>query len=292
MLIEKLMIGTVQLGLEYGINNNSGMPNLADSFEILRHAESRHIKALDTAISYGKSHEVIGKYCQSADNFRVYSKFSLANGEANASLKRATQELKMAQIECFSFHSFADYADSPKNTASTLKESGLTKKVGVSVYTDEELAEVVDATALDVIQVPFNLLDCSMKKRNLLAEAKDNGKTIHVRSVFLQGLFFQNLADMPAYLTPLSQSLKRVNEIAKEMGLSIHQLCLLFPLRMKNIDAVIVGVETLEQLKKNIEIVDSLEPIDEIFEDIYNIEIENPRLLNPVNWVALQAATP
>ena len=60
ILNNKLILGTVQMGLPYGINNSTGKVSLEDSLEILDYAFENGIKTLDTAEAYGNAHEVIG----------------------------------------------------------------------------------------------------------------------------------------------------------------------------------------------------------------------------------------
>ena len=62
MIMNKLMLGTAQLGLNYGINNIYGQPSLDNSLNILEKANNLGIKYLDTAESYGNAHSLINKY--------------------------------------------------------------------------------------------------------------------------------------------------------------------------------------------------------------------------------------
>ena len=59
--ISELSLGTVQLGVSYGINNQSGKPDRTQAFGILDTALTNGISALDTAAAYGDSEQVIGK---------------------------------------------------------------------------------------------------------------------------------------------------------------------------------------------------------------------------------------
>ena len=70
--ISKLAIGTAQFGSDYGISNESGMVPLAKIEEILKTAESRNIKTIDTAISYGEAEKSLGMI--GVDNFNVITK--------------------------------------------------------------------------------------------------------------------------------------------------------------------------------------------------------------------------
>ena len=60
----KLILGTVQFGLDYGINNKSGIPSSNIIKQILDYAMSNGIEILDTAEAYGISQQRIGQYHQ------------------------------------------------------------------------------------------------------------------------------------------------------------------------------------------------------------------------------------
>ena len=62
MTFSKILLGTAQLGLNYGINNKDGKPSVESSIEILSAAYDNNIRFLDTAEAYGDAHEVIGNF--------------------------------------------------------------------------------------------------------------------------------------------------------------------------------------------------------------------------------------
>ena len=53
--ISQFSLGTVQLGMDYGINNGQGKPNQEQSIEILNTAFRLGVNCLDTSIGYGDS---------------------------------------------------------------------------------------------------------------------------------------------------------------------------------------------------------------------------------------------
>ena len=55
------MLGTVQLGLPYGIANRTGQPSYEEARAILVCAFEGDVNCLDTAAIYGTSEEVIGR---------------------------------------------------------------------------------------------------------------------------------------------------------------------------------------------------------------------------------------
>ena len=93
-MIDKLVLGTVQFGLNYGINNSVGLPTLDKVYSILNQAYG-HVLSLDTASGYGVSEERIGKYHTEYPNnvFDVNTKFSKGKikdplGEVIAAMNR------------------------------------------------------------------------------------------------------------------------------------------------------------------------------------------------------------
>ena len=77
MNYSKLMLGTVQFGMDYGIANTSGKPDAATVKQILFEAFENGVNALDTAPEYGDSEEVIGKTMAElklSDKFKIVTK--------------------------------------------------------------------------------------------------------------------------------------------------------------------------------------------------------------------------
>ena len=59
------VLGTVQLGLPYGIANVAGKPDREQAFAILSAAVTAGVSTLDTAHAYGTSEDVIGDWLRS-----------------------------------------------------------------------------------------------------------------------------------------------------------------------------------------------------------------------------------
>src|SRR5690606_37216178 len=63
--IPRLSLGTVALGLDYGIANRNGRPGKHEAFAILSAALESGITCWDTARTYGNAEELIGEFLQS-----------------------------------------------------------------------------------------------------------------------------------------------------------------------------------------------------------------------------------
>lgn len=284
-LTEKLILGTAQLGMKYGINNQTGKPSMDSVMEILSCAAGHGIDTLDTAAGYGDAEKVIARFHQENDAFKIIAKFASGEGfSIKKECERVTQLLSISYLECFMHHRWSDVKDELlMRSLIDLKKARQIKKLGVSVYNNDQLEEAASMDWIDVIQVPFNLLDNISQRGACLRKAKENGKEIHCRSVFLQGLFFMNIELLPEKLKPLSIYLTQLNTIAVKADCSLGALALQYALKNKLIDRVVMGVEQKNQLENNFKMIN--ENIDEsVFKVIDSIKVKEINLLSPINW--------
>lgn len=284
-MFDKIILGTVQLGLSYGINNSVGKPTLKNSLAILDQAFENQMVNLDTSDLYGESQDVIARSSHKKD-FKIFSKFSLEDNMSICThLDQTLKTLGLEQIEGYSFHRIDDFFKfNQMEEVVKLKTSGKCKYLGVTVYTNDQLRSAIESPFIDLIQLPLNLLDHEKMKEGLIELAKAKGKLIHIRSVFLQGLFFKKLHELTGNLKSLRKNLGQIHELAQKFGLSIEELALGYVLNLKNIDGVLIGVETVEQLKRNQEIIRNIKYSDLIKNKIEEIIVEDRVMLNPAVW--------
>jgi aryl-alcohol dehydrogenase-like predicted oxidoreductase len=288
---KKLILGTAQLGLNYGINNQDGKPSLDISFEILHAAYDRGVRVLDTAEAYGDAQEIIGDFHK--DNpekqFKIITKFNADNSLKESALIQKIKHncviLHTAKLYGYMFHNYHSFIANKEYLHDLLsaKENGLIEKIGISLYNNQEVLEILENyTEFDFIQIPFNLFDNDTKRKAVLLRARDKGIEIHTRSVFLQGLFFMSTDKLPENLKPLAKELEVINVIKYENNLSTEVLALKYVLEKEYIDFVLIGVESVKQLISNVEICNMKRTIPHGIIDKINIKDE--RLLNPSLW--------
>lgn len=284
----KIILGTVQMGINYGINNTTGKISDKDSHSILEYAFDNGIKTLDTAKVYGSAHSVIGEFHKNNPHkkFKVITKFpNIADDNIHVKIDIYLNELNINKLYAILFHSYSNYEENKNNLNSIikLKKIGKIKYIGVSVYTNEEIEKTILDKNIDIIQMPFNLLDNNNLRGNVIEKAKSKGKIIHSRSALLQGLFFKNINDNTEVVKNLKNEIELINKISLRDKISILKMALGYCLKQKNIDNVIVGVDSLDQLIHNIESENTI-ITDNTVKSIESILINNPNLLNPSRW--------
>jgi uncharacterized protein len=266
-LSKKLVLGTVQFGLDYGINNFKGKPERQKSLEMLNYAYEAGIRNFDTAYAYGDAEEILGEFLHNnnfAEEIKIITKLkpniiSEHKGDPYdiivKNLKESLKRLKRDYVDGYLFHTPAYVKDDNfVSVFKKLKERGLVKNIGVSIYEEADAVYASNLPAIDYIQIPYNIFDQRLDKADFFRQAKKNGKKVFARSAFLQGLFFMPEEKIPSYLASAKVYLKELDRIIGKYNLSRQQIALLFSLKNKNIDYVVFGVDNIKQLRENIKI--------------------------------------
>lgn len=303
----KLILGTAQLGLSYGIANANGQPDREVSCRLIKTAIANGVPCLDTARAYGNSEVVIGHALSGGWQKRaqVITKLaplndcpadapaSVVNAFVDASLFQSMNALGVQRIDTLLLHRASHLYAWHGNVWRRLLEHHKEERIGalgVSVQKPEELAEALVNSAITHIQVPFNLLDWRWDGMASIVQAVRATRklTIHVRSVFLQGLLNSrniehwkraNVVEPKlvwGWLDAMRESLDRA---------STADLCIGYAAGLTWVDGLVIGVETMAQLSENLALLERL-PLRT--SEIRTICETRPKLdecsLNPVFW--------
>ncbi len=246
--MKALALGTVQLGLSYGVSNKGGQVPESEARAILAAALELGIDTLDTARAYGTSERVIGGCADRS--FKTVTKV-----KTPAELAESLRALNAREVHGLLLHReealLEAEGDLVWNALSDHKREGRVRKIGVSSHSPEALAKILARFPVDLIQVPFNLLDRRFFTPELVARYLEKRVEVHARSVFLQGLLFLDEPRLPppmkAFAVP---TLRRVAEIAKQLGATPARLSLSLATRHPSIHRTVVGVTSARELRE------------------------------------------
>lgn len=256
---QRLGLGTVQWGGDYGVSNSSGRTAPSEVASILAAAGKRGIRVLDTAALYGQSEQVLGQ--NDLSSFQIVTKtlrvdqavISIDDGEGML----ASFEESLAKLQCSSVYGLlihnaddllAQNGDILVRCLERLKGEGKVQKIGVSIYSGEQVGRLLARFTPDLVQVPVSVLDQRLIHGGQLELLKSLGVEIHVRSVFLQGLLLMDPASTPRYFEPLRPLLTRWHATARDADMTPSQAALAFVRALPQVDCVLVGVESARQL--------------------------------------------
>lgn len=301
--ISRLTLGTAQLGLKYGIANKEGKPDKQKAREILRYAAESGVNCFDTAPAYGEGEKIIGDFLASYREFPaepvVVTKLASINPggkpdskKVHALMRQQTMKslgrLKLKRILIYLLHNFSDldgYGGLITEGLLKLRDEGLIGIPGASVYEPEETDRLLKMDSMKAIQVPINIFDQRLIKGGQLTRLKEKRCIVFARSVFLQGLFFLNVDDLPSFLAPAGAYLKQLHRLAAENNTSIAQLALTFVRDLPGITSTVIGAESIEQVRQNIKLMQSPPMSDKLRDEITALFADVPReITDPRAW--------
>jgi aryl-alcohol dehydrogenase-like predicted oxidoreductase len=291
----KLGLGTVQFGLPYGIANRQGQPSIEAVKMILHQASIAGVQVLDTAPLYGESESVIGQLLSKDHHFNLVTKTPRFDKhqitpqdttQLKTTFERSLQTLSQASIYGLLIHSSNDLCTQGGEylweQMQALKQAGQVEKIGVSVYSGQDIDAILNQYDIDIIQLPLSLFDQRLLKNGYLSALKNLGIEIHVRSAFLQGLLLMEPTDRPNFFTPLASHFSHYQEILHAYNTTPIAACLDFVNQQPEVDRIICGVDSLHQFTQ---IVTALNQSSSIPKDVFStLSIDDECFLNPSLW--------
>lgn len=283
---KKIALGTVQFGMHYGINNPKGKISAQEVRRIVETARAGGIDTVDTASGYGDSERVLGN-CGVKD-FQVITKIDPKAQTPDAiahSLRKSLALLEMDRVHGVLVHDTAGFFGCPANWTQLcrLRDTGVVLKIGVSVYRPSELEALLErGFAIEIVQVPFSILDTRFKA--LFPRLRDAGIEIHVRSVFLQGIFFMCPRTLPPYFAPVVSRIEHLKEISRRLCVPLSTVLLTMGVLEPAIDRVVIGVDSEAHLQQNLEAFDHCSTCAPALDELSELGLLDESILLPVNW--------
>lgn len=288
----KLALGTVQFGLNYGVANHSGRISDAEAHAILLKASEYGFDTLDTAIAYGESESVLGDL--GIDRWRVVTKLPAVPESCGDvvswvqdEIRQSMERLRVGQLHGVLLHRpsqlLQSNGDDLYKGLQSLKDQGLTRKIGVSVYEPEELDQLLNSYDLDLVQAPLNLMDRRLVDSGWTKQLKDANVELHTRSAFLQGLLLMHAHERPVKFNRWADVWAVWDEWLMGVNLTPLEACLRYLNSVDEIDRIVVGVDTEIHLRQIVKASQgSLESVPNFRGHL------DARLINPAAWSELE----
>jgi|APSaa5957512535_1039671.scaffolds.fasta_scaffold21482_3 uncharacterized protein len=250
----RLVLGTVNFGMDYGYLGGASRLTKATAFRIMQHSVAENIHYFDTAQDYGESEEILGQYIGSnqAPQLNVITKFRADKCNGNP-VPESLRKLNVRQIYAVLFHDFTDYLRHPKSfrKLQEYQSVGQVKKIGFSLYLPRDLEQLLNSKIpFEIVQVPYSIFDRRFDP--YFSELKERDVEIHVRSIFLNGLFFHDPAMLSDHFNSVKGALKELKSLSRELQATRSSLCLNFVYQHELIDKLVVGVRTVDELITNV----------------------------------------
>jgi aryl-alcohol dehydrogenase-like predicted oxidoreductase len=289
-MANKIALGTAQFGIPYGVANRVGKIAENDVKSILSTAIHEGIDTLDTAAAYGDSESVLGR--ANVDSWKIVTKIPTIPESVNFSktwvedeFKNSLKKLRVNFVYGLLLHSpdqlFSRHGEDLLSSLIKFKQDGLVSKIGVSIYSPQELPRLFDLYNFDIVQVPFNPIDQRLLNSGWAKKLRELAVEIHIRSIFLQGLLLMPADKRPSKFSIFNNTWAQWDDWLRLNNMSALEACMRFVSSSEYVDKVIVGIDSLKQFKEIIGV-----SSDPLIEGPQFGQIDG-RLLNPSQWSAL-----
>jgi aryl-alcohol dehydrogenase-like predicted oxidoreductase len=285
----KLVLGSAQFGLRYGATNNKEKISNKNILKILNLSNKKKIKYIDTSGQYGNSEKKIGSFFKNKFNTiskipRIPKKTKNISEWIFLNTLKSINNLKIKRLYGILLHDERDLVRGHKyevfKALKRLKEIGLVKYIGVSVYDYNNLKKILFNFKLDIVQGPINIFDQRALRKDISSLIKKKKIKFFARSIFLQGMllsnksFLQKLKNFSKYY----KNWQQYENWLKKNNFSKLQGCVNFIMNCKNIDYVIVGFSSYSEFA---------EIVNTKFKKIQIpkfLKCHDTRLINPLKW--------
>lgn len=291
----RLILGTAQLGMDYGIANTAGRPDPQRARAVVEAAWQAGIRHFDTAQAYGDSEAVLGEAIRTlgiGEECRVGTKLSAElDVEDPAGVERALE----ASLERLGIHRLwyvllhnPDWLEAwDRGIGAVLqryRRGGHIAHLGASLRTIRDAPLCLNHHDMEIIQAPCNAWDRRADEWGVLRSARERGQLPCVRSVYLQGLLVLPLEEVARRLPAAKDAAQAWHELADRFGMSPPELALRYALTLHA--PLVVGAESPEQVTRTAAWVKgeplSAQAVETIAQAMDPLLTEH--ILEPVRW--------
>lgn len=282
----RIILGTAQFGLDYGISNTRGQITQEESRAIIDKASKSGINILDTATAYGESEACIGNALKGEAFFNIITKFppNQHSKRVSQAFNESLERLGVSKIYGYLLHSFNTYKANPAilNDLYKLKDQGKVDQIGISLYHPEEAETLLASNAkIDIVQLPYSVFDRRFEE--VLPKLRDKGIETHARSIYLQGLYFMKSNTIPIHLQKIAPKVQALQLLAVSHNIYLGAMLMGFVLQNENVSNVVVGVESLQTLEENIKFSDT--QLDQkLASELLSFKEQDENIILPYNW--------
>lgn len=301
--VSPLALGTVELGLDYGIpiTGHFERPPVKAAIELVHAALDAGINLIDTARAYGESESVLGEALRGRwDEVVLATKVSTqaADGSTPAfaelrrsmleSLEQSLGALGVKSVDIWQIHNLdqtlLDRIEELAEIWDEVRRSGKVRWLGASTYGTKMPMAGLEKGLFDVIQITYSVLDQRLADR-FLGAAREKNVGVMARSVLLQGVLTERGDHLPDRLEPLRQRSRSFRRLVADRWpeATPAQVAIAFALAQQEISSTLIGVRTREELEENLGALPIQIPAD-LHADLAALRLDDPDLLNPGTW--------
>jgi aryl-alcohol dehydrogenase-like predicted oxidoreductase len=290
--VSEISLGTVELGLDYGIGAG-GRPSEREAARLIDRAIELGVNFFDTARLYGESEAILGRALRGRrEAVRIASKVSSFENEGlrgaalrervMRSVEESLRALERDTLDVLMIHSASREVIARGEVLAILEElraAGTVRYLGASVYGEEAARAAIQAGGYDCLQVAYSLLD--RRPERYLAGAEMG---VVARSVLLKGALTWRYASLPDGLAELKAAVERLLRAAGTEVAGLPELAYRYVLGQPWVHTALVGASSVKEVEAAVRYA-AMEPLSgEMLERLRGMDLAEDALLNPNRW--------
>ncbi len=289
---KKIVLGTAQFIKNYSLFKKK--LSKKEKIKILSAYKKRGFETFEVSPIYGDAEKIIGKNCKNKNLIwklpKIPKKKENLDLWINIIFKDSLRKLGEKKIDILMIHESKDllgkYGEEIYKIIKNLKDKGFVKHLGVSVYKKNILNKIIKKFKIDVVQLPFNILNYEFEEKDLFfLKKKNKNLKIHARSIFHQGLLLKKIKSRNKKFKNLAMEQNRImNKLEAyciKYKCNLFQLCVSYVLNNKYIDKILIGVESVKELNEILNLKKGL--------SVSFLKMRyNKKLLDPISWLKLK----
>lgn len=301
--VSEIAFGGVEIGVPYGIGVHCEADMLAENeaIKLLHQAIDQGINFFDTARLYGDSERIMGNAFSDRRNQVILASkcrhFRQTDGKLIPSkqvrkyildsLEESLNTLQTDYLDLYMVH-YADEeifkVEEVSEAFYELKQKGIVRSIGVSVYKPQETKIAIEAGIWDAIQLPFNLMDQSHGIH--FDAALKAGVGIIVRSVLMRGMLTDRFEKLHPELYKVESHIKQYRDLLKYTGgfEGLPQFATQFALSHDAVASVLVGIDKESYLYDAVACATGNYFTDTMLKQVQQLGYPNPEELNLAEW--------
>ena len=254
-MINKIIIGTANFIKGYGVLSNHQSISKSEIANISKILIREIVCTFDTALSYGDVLSILPR--EIVAKAKIICKFSVQDNfdEVYSQFRKKLEIYDLKNYVGILVHDI-DVLDLGKKNElrefiKLLKEEKISEKVGVSVYTEDEVRRFNQIMTPEIIQVPLSPINQTFNTKKFINFVKKHSIEVHARSLFFQGLLF--LESLPDDLNHLKLPWEKYVALANKYDISKIELLLAWANSLKWIDHWVLGIFSARDLQEIIQ---------------------------------------
>jgi aryl-alcohol dehydrogenase-like predicted oxidoreductase len=301
--ISALALGTVELGLDYGIKvpGEFGRPTEAEAIRLVHTALDNGMNLIDTARVYGESEAVLGQALHGRRGAVVVAtKVRTQRDDGTTptgdqlrqhmleSLETSLRLLQTDYVDIWQVHNVDAALLAQRELLAEVfadaRSSGKARAIGGSTYGVAMPMAAIESDLFDMLQVTYSVLDQRMSDQ-VLPTAAEHDIGIVVRSILLKGALTARGDYLPEHLAELRERSRLFRELVADSDLDISpvQVAVAFGLAHPHIHSVLVGVRSEQELREALGAANVNLPAD-LLAQLTALRLDDADLLNPGTW--------